>query len=1371
MYSDFQLDETTIFQDKYYFRSSYSHDMRIWLNGLSDISEMYYNRQPFSLSNLHLLDKSLLFGFTNREHILVPLKLVKDLGFIPVMHIEGLRKPKEYRFGSGEFSINLDTLYVSKKPFEYLTNVNAYKLVSDANKILEIGSKETFAKPLFNIGGSISVLGRRMSTMDFRILLHEAQLMKNFAIKYSSSRRLLPIQKLIQLVFETSMFDCVRGFHWSANPILYALKMLLSHFNTFPFREVGTDVEYLSSCSMLLPELCFALCELWFKYTLLDMTPDELRVGILILFEWGQISLDSAVLKFKDSRLNLSKLLLQISFSIRGIRWYDQAPCGTVTINEPNEVWKDEIPYDSEDYRTYQNEFMMHAPSTLVTYLREIGIIKGNEFIRNRVIDNLTEVRRLYIVINVLCQHGLFIKNPVVLTIEKSILPRASISFVPKRGTFMHNLSVSTVKLPYELSWNENPIFFKMYAEGRKIAAAYKEKYNKLDLNAEYIKALTNNSGGVDYVPTAKEVVDVPSQVLRAFGKKRLMYFILNPILYESYSNWMSALTCITSSGERKQIDRRPRVIQMVSNAAQLAPFLLFMLVDLMGHDEPELSSKKNTGTIVDIIPLLIATSNEKGVQESADISGMDASTTKTVMALVEGVLIEVLKECNHCEYFFAQSKCFDIYDADGVKLRSEKVHPGIQVLKLNDLISENLNYRLNIPEFSAFGVRALMDTSPHVFPSGKFSTNAQHSLLNLLLLRVFKASLITELLGKRIFVSDLSFKISGDDIFAALRLDHVNDEAARIFSNKLVEIFASIGFKLGSILSRFTATFLQQSAILGTVLPKPDRISITTSERGESLRVETLDSFAETRDILKELCGRVHYPSNVKGLSYGIANALRRIRVSSQDDQVYKKLIILDNQMYSLNKKIGHKYGLKEEFLPIRLIIGQKYNHIILPVISMFISDGFDLPFPAIFLQGSLFSEANAFSPRGSIGDWKLRRALKLKGTDVRHYKLSAPVLDLISQSAGATISRSDTSRFAKKLYNLLDSSILTYLRTLYNHDIAELLGLSWFKWYLKFNMSETINRIRISQFPKSMRDDWAKVLEFRLNFDAIIKSRIAGARLSLAGFKVPFRLAFYNSPVERITQAITSTSSSDGEFKLQRTAILMHMLNFQVNYDWMKTVEEEVLYTLDYELTDVPLLPTKSFIVDVYGELMLSSGNDLDRDFLLYKYGLNMYDLSIQFSGYYALTPGPYKDYKHEELIQFASKVYNQKSSLLYLVWELANVHSRYRAKLENILRFGEANEITPWKSIIHTRQNFELSTSVRHNRRIWVDYNPGDDRVFRILQPILRDIGISENEIILRKARVIVPSVVLYIHGGLKSKVSSLIVTDKSNLQPDS
>nr|UCD53708.1 MAG: RNA-dependent RNA polymerase [Reoviridae sp.] len=1353
--------------ENYKFNMSYQDEIRAWIDKIDDMAGVSFNRRPLVLEDLIYYDRSLLFGFTNREFVLRLLKDVQRNNDINNEYIRLIRHPPDYRFGTVDFQMNLSNHYISSSPIQYISNVNAFKMIKEADAIIALTSKERYE----NIGRASHdekhfYKGRLLTISEFDLLQREAVLMKNFAVKYSSSRRLLPVHKLIQLVIETSNFDSNRGFLWKQNPILSALNELYHDYNDFPYREVENETMFLQDSSMILPEITFALIELWLKYLLIDMSKEELVVGINSQLEWATTSLDARLLEFKDARVNLMKVLIDQTIKVVGITHGYKNIQGIIVETEPKEIWADDERQNGTDFQEYEKEFNQYCPSALRAYLVKLNILQvDGRFSNTRVLSGLSELKRLYTVVNIICQHGLFIKNPVALTIAKSILPRAAITYTKPAEEYMYNPTLYIQKIPMYLNWDTTPTFREMFHEGRKIIAAYWERFNRLNLEEEFIKALTNNSGGVDYQPTPEETVNIPENILRAFGKKRLMYFLLNPVIYGSFSDWVTSLYSITSSGERKQVDRRGRVIQMVANAAQLGPFLLFLWLDLMGKKEDELSSKKNTGGIKDINALLRASSNIFGIQESADISGMDASTTRAATTFINNLLIELLQKCNHESYFFSRRAKWDIYEKEGEDVTKiidcKTFHPGVPVIHLSESIGETLNYRLTIPELSAFGVKVSMETSTQVFPSGKFSTNAQHSLLNMLVLRVLRIRLMAHSVEHLIPMFNLRVKVSGDDIFAAFEIRSVNNEAYRHFSRNLIKIFNEIGFKIGSLLSRYSATFLQQSAILGTVLPKPDRISLTTSERGESLKVEVFDAFSETRDIIKELSGRVHYPSMTRGILFNIANQLRRIRVNitKSEKGVIQTLEILNEQLRMESKKYLVMRGRNEDCIPYRMLIGKNYAHIVLPLMSLFVFGCFEIPMSSTSFK-SYVAGSNVFTPRGSINDWKIRKILLNHGRSLTDYKIEASLLKLIESESLAFGKASDTIQLVRSIETQLSMNVKNYLMKLYDSDLAHYLGLHWLKHFTNFNVRDVLERMRLAKFPKETRDEWANRLKFRLNFDAIIRSKLASIKLMNAGFKISKRLAFYNSPNERITQAITTGGATALEFKTHRLELLVHMSTFKLSMDWQREVTYEAALLCDYEITNVPLPLSRDFIIDIYGGLMLSSGVDRDRDFILYKFGHNFHDLSVQFSGYYALTPGPFKDYKHEELVQFAAHVKRVQPTMLPLVWQFANIHERYQKELERIIEYGEVQEINEWRSIIHTRQTFELSTSVRHVNRLWEYQYLNDSRINRMTYVIMRDISYSENILCFSKGRFKYSQVMLLLHGGMRSKIQSLL-----------
>lgn len=209
--------------------------------------------------------------------------------------------------------MNINTNYIESSPIKYLSNVDAFSMIQNAKEILALSNLTVYdVSTPARYATRITYRNKLYTGDELVVLLQEAALMKAFAEKHGTSRRLLPIYKLIQLVFETSNFCPIRGFRWQDNLVLSALRDLYAPYRDFPYKEVDTRPEFRERVSMILPEITFALVELWLKYTLLDITT--------FILEWATTSLDERLLGFKDSRVNFSKILIEHTEVIRGIR-------------------------------------------------------------------------------------------------------------------------------------------------------------------------------------------------------------------------------------------------------------------------------------------------------------------------------------------------------------------------------------------------------------------------------------------------------------------------------------------------------------------------------------------------------------------------------------------------------------------------------------------------------------------------------------------------------------------------------------------------------------------------------------------------------------------------------------------------------------------------------------------------------------------------------------------------------------------------------------------------------------------------------------------------------------------------------------------
>lgn len=1334
-----------------------------WVSELSNLARMHSNNLPINLEQLEVFNFSLLLSTNQNVLMLELLKMVKDVGNTFVdefsQYIKQIREPREYKFGCENFVINSLDSFISSATIRYISNVNAFKLVNDANIILE---KYKVHKVEYN-GQSLDLL--YTNTMSFKSnpaamtqLAQEASLYRSFCENMTSQGRLLNIPKLIQSIAELSDFDSTRGYKWDENPILYIMKLLLRGYHEFPFVEMGHKMRFISACSMTLPNLLYSLAQLWFNYMRLDMSKDELLVSIVGYLEKSVVSLEEWILEFKDYRIGTMKYLTEmIEIAITPIYGH-LAPAAIRKTREVTEIWKNK----EQEYDEFSKEFCRLAPKALVRYLVQMKVLVPDSaliievgsdvswrFSQLKIFKNVDEARKLYMFLQVAGLNGLYIKAPVILTLEKSILPRASVCVGPKIHQTFSEISEG-LQVPLLYNWDDNELLNEMMTELLRLSDSYKQQIDKIEFTQDFIRSLTNRSGGVDYIPTEAEMCDVDGALLKLLGRKRLFYYLFNPIIFTNFNEWMQAVRQSSSSGERKQVDRRGRVIQMVSNAGQLASFLLLSIMNVFSGKEPELISKKMSGTIRDMLPLLSGTADLFTVYEAADIKGMDAATTKVLTTFTADFVIKTLAHLTNTPYFWASPREYITYDHLTKTASTKVISAFAQVVAYSELYANTNTYLLQIPELlSDHNGKHTIHTSADAFPSGMFSTASQHNAINVSVIRVSVRRFLKKVRDKyrdsNIFVNDTPYvcdirvrsRVSGDDILVELVCNDLTDSIAISYSNYLTQCYNEIGLQLTSSFTRFSTTFLQQTAWFGIVVPKPERLSIVTSEHGEAIKVEVLEGFAEVNDILRESSTRTHFPSHWRSIAMCFANLLRRVRIVLPTLATVKELLIKTGSSLRWFYSITEKHGVKRVSI-----------NIVFPYFTLFSSQGFKIPHVAMYYHNSYFHGLNSLATVGTYLEWHTRKIL-LCGKSISHVTPQVEFLirAYLIQRIRTTYLPSglDDATLTGEGTKLLQS-MRDVIKELYDMELVRVLDLDWMVSLLSFNGLSWSKRFRLKQVPVDVRERWAKRLEHQLDFTEIQKSRISYVALAKNHFQAPLELAFYLSPRERVKQAIEAVPSGDEEFRLLRLAFLSYALesskeNHMLYLDDDLSVFSMYLFDIvpqQYSENRKELLLEESkvklvdSVFDRIVQLLPASGRDLDYDLLIARVGYNFYETKYTFSGYYGFKPGPWKEYNHEALVKFASYVYYTKPQLMHHVWSYANIKPRDQRQLLNMIRQGDLEISLPWKSITHTRQHFNIATSYHSLQKHWPNlFRFVDQRIQGFARFIARDHTINSKE----------------------------------------
>ncbi|ABB17205.1 RNA-dependent RNA polymerase [Operophtera brumata reovirus] len=1243
---------------------------KAWYDTLQRRTDILFNKTELTLEDITGFDTSSQVGIYHTSLILLLLQEIKfrvTLSSSAESDLERIVSPPHYEFGTSSFRVNELDQHIEAASVRYVLNYDAYKIVRDAEAIQLVSKKVRKVVSDELLEDKIV----QYSSGDVN-LYREADVMHGLVIKYVSQPRLLPIPKLIQMIIETSNFP-ERGFELHENPVLYIISRLLSKYIDFPFTEKSGEMVYHHSVSMTTPHLIYSLSQLWIQYILNNVTRSELYMMVECHVMLSVKSFDEFVLEFKDLRINSSKILTEMVKQAFIPIYGSVAPAGIMLKEDFSDIWRDG---EREQFGT---DFLQLCPMPLQKYLTDRRIIVNSQFTLGKIFEDDNEARRTHLIITLSTQHGLFIKNPVIFTIDKSVHPRPSLGVGYDIKEYMVNPSDQTDSYPLTLLWKSS-VTQSIRDELLGMIRPYGDRIRSMDLFQEFIRCLTNNSGGIPYEPTPEETKTIPAGVLRALGRKRLMFFLLNPTVFSVYSAWRKAVETPTSSGERKQVDRRGRVIQMVSNPAQIGAFLLFLIADTIGSQEPEFSSKKNSGTINDMMFQLSESGVNGVVYECADVKGMDAATTKTLCALTGELVVDLFREHNGMTYFWAQSKDWNVVDSNGTS-RRERIAAPIEVFRACEKFADTTPFRLHEPE--TFGH---VTTSPDSFPSGKFSTNAQHSFINAGAVRSWGKSFNRQMLQSKdsnerltqpVRVTSL---ISGDDLTIKVIYGNETVKALLAFSDGLQRHYANIGLSLESVLSKYSATFLQMTAVLGKPWPKADRISIVTSEHGDAQRVEFREAMAEVIDVLRELSGRSGIPSNWVPIALVMGNMLRRLRVVISD---------------TFNP-------VTEEHLQDDRILKRGNSiYIKIPFITLFIKEGLGLPFLATNFLNRVERQLS-YAPRGSLSDWHLRRIL-LKRDPFEYITSngSQRIYDFYAHYAQELHEKrlmSDISAFEDAERRII-AEVYGTPSDWYDGALADKLDLDLAVYIAKFDPSTRVKQARRRAIPASERDRWTRNLASQLNFQAITKSALAHMTLKELRYNVPEEIAFHHSPAERINQLLESVQGGYEEFMMLRRESLLYRLRYKPGVRWIGPDSIESLLLFNPVILDSEYELHRDVVLDRKCKYMPSSTSDFDRTFgAIQIWDTTSLKIFKVFSGYYGYRPGPFKEYNHEALVKFAAQVYHTNPTHLPYVWHLANIQGRHRQTLSRMIKHMAVTLGSSWGSTVHTRQLFEIGKDPR-------------------------------------------------------------------------
>lgn len=483
--------------------------------------------------------------------------------------------------------------------------------------------------------------------------------------------------------------------------------------------------------------------------------------------------------------------------------------------------------------------------------------------------------REILISLHCVINPGIYCKTATTLDAEKSIAPRKPVGLVE----FAHPLSYVELadgfRVAYKMDWTKAPVFIQRFREKylERIRRYWTELFMK-DITKEYIRMLTANSQGqkVDltyYDPMLEYADEDRKKLIEKAQFSRLAAFFLDQKTFEDkywmYQNLKLDGKCTT----RDQILRRKRVVEMVSNAEQCGYLIPLLFFNKMKKDYNGIAVGKQQGGIVDAYEQCSKTGCGSTINLYSDVVAMDASTTGELARITMQIIAEELIGTNGSQDVYMCWRTSSFIDEHGEKI----IVPAIAQCLLT-IAGYRLSKKFLLKDNIA---KVEIPISSEVFPSGRFDTGAQHTVV----LDIVSEMAWEAIQGRKlnVLLTKLAF---GDDSFHALQFSHTIDyDVVNSYTNVLKAHMKLFGYDVETLTSEYYTDFLQQSAFCGGYTPKRPRASIFTDERGDTRYRDRKDQIDIMTNVTLASLQRTRYPEDGVSILFVIWECLRTVSFS----------------------------------------------------------------------------------------------------------------------------------------------------------------------------------------------------------------------------------------------------------------------------------------------------------------------------------------------------------------------------------------------------------------------------------------------------------------------------------------------------------
>nr|APG79117.1 RdRp [Hubei reo-like virus 1] len=898
---------------------------------------------------------------------------------------------------------------------------------------------------------------------------------------------------------------------------LTAIAEIMSVFKVLPFymSDLGRiilPVEMENDFPLSLPWLLSSLLELSVQEKGCSILGAELLEAIKLRVTAAFGSFGTYMLESKSKYSSLVKLSIDCAKSHVRYR-YNNTNCTSAAI---------------EKIRNYNEFFLDEEREALLKDRKanaswDVILTNLEKTMGSNCEANSNILRYIITMSGVMGNPGIFYKTSLALEAEASI------------GAQTHNVinypDVKTwIKLeddvyPFDYKWDTGDLMFKeiyrLYYAGLD---QIRERLVSVDFEQFFVEVLTNNSQGIKVslselgIENAKSGNDQEQttrlEVFSKLSNSRLAAFVLDHQSYVRFSEWIQRLNSNGLCTIRYQVNRRARIVEIVSNYEQIGYSPLLYVFECL-KNIPEwdgISVGKQKGGIIDMTKQLYGSGNDQLLSMFSDIKGMDAATNPPVYKYLSSIFIYYCYKNNILpqKYFALGNETCQLLDENLKPLPETKIQGLIKALLLiNGTKNTGKKFELKDGYFTN-----TMYISTFFFASGQYNTTGQHSVILNCVMKVIDQQF-------RKIYPNAQFKfdhdVFGDDQHAILQFnDNINKpQYVKTILELSRQLLLQLGFTQEVAISSGYNEYLQLSSLFGAWVPKPDRATIYTNERSEALKRDPIALIKIARNVLASASQRHLVIENVMNLIYGIWIVLRGLILHVDPRQlsslVFKNVLrpFNTNYMYVIPWITLFMPPLNTHGPPIIVadqIILRRRAHTTIQ------GDG-----GWIWLTNSLFS----------IEDWEELKAVYYNQPEGRWTTLK-------------------TGEWIKRPINLL----------LDKPGINEIiLAIQW----LTFNRQELVNKTRL----KHVRNDisyLSKRVDAYRNSEKIRQSqRASNELLSNYGMRIPNNLAYWYESVERLNQAVQTMDEAANELPISDRKILALITL------WTKTISRKVQEYID--------------------------------------------------------------------------------------------------------------------------------------------------------------------------------------------------------------